>query len=216
MKDHYHTELEAYRGSVESYSLFALTMLRNSFDAFLALDRKRACEIALGKEYLSIKADQLEEQGLQFIALHQPVASDLRTISCCMNLITSAERIGRYGKDICHCTYKLTDTPHIEGMMGLDGMAKLTLSMLEDVLTAFQRQDLSIIRGFSERDDQVDRMRYLIYEDCIRVMENDPTYIPVCATYLLVDRYLERCADHACKTAEKVHYMVTGEHVDIR
>lgn len=241
MQDHFHRELELYQRSVENYAIFALNMLRDSFDAFSSLDRKQACEIAGGMEnhciqcyssdgqpemhqqitvprkvYLSLKSDQLEEEGLRLIALNQPVALDLRIISCCMNLITSAERIGRYGKDICHSTYKLPDGVHIKNMVGLPEMAELSISMLEDAITAFRTHDLESIRGFSERDDCVDQMRYIIYEDCIRIMEEDPVTIPYCATYLLIDRYLERCADHACKTAEKIHYMITGERVDIR
>lgn len=237
MKDHYHRELEAYQVSVGDYSRFAISMLRDAFDAFSSLDRELACEIAGGLEnvciqtgepemhqdmrvprkvFLSLRSDQLEEQGLKLIALHQPVASDLRTISCCMNLISSAERIGRYGKDICHCTYKLPEGIHIRGMVRLPEMAEGALSMLEDALHAFDTRDLSILEGFSRRDDVIDELRYMIYEDCITIMEEDPRTIPYCATYLLVDRYLERCADHACKTAEKIHYMVTGERVDIK
>ena len=241
MKDHFHSELEKYQRSVENYSIFAINMLRDSFDAFRSLDREQACEIAGGMEshciscgtsdgqpemhqqimvprkvFLGLKSDQLEEEGLTLIALNQPVATDLRTISCCMNLISSSERIGRYGKDICHCTYKLPEGIHVKDMVGLPKMAALSISMLEDAITAFRTHDLEMIRGFSERDDVIDQMRYSIYEDCIGIMEEDPGTIPYCATYLLIDRYLERCADHACKTAEKIHYMVTGERVDIR
>lgn len=134
MKDRYHAQIEAYRKSVENYSFFTICMLRDAFDAFSSIDRDLACEIAGGMEvhcikdtiqeggpmmhqeilvprkvYLRLRREQLEEEGLKLIALHQPVASDLRTIACCMNLISSAERIGRYGKDICHSTYKLPE-----------------------------------------------------------------------------------------------------------
>lgn len=241
MKDRYHAQIEAYRKSVENYSFFAICMLRDAFDAFSSIDRDLACEIAGGMEvhcikdtiqegspmmhqeilvprkvYLRLRREQLEEEGLKLIALHQPVASDLRTIACCMNLISSAERIGRYGKDICHSTYKLPEGKHISGMVRLPEMASRAISMLEDALRAFQTQDINLLDGFSDRDDVIDQMRYSIYEDCIRIMEDDPATIPFCATYLLIDRYLERCADHACKAAEKIHYMVTGERIEIK
>jgi phosphate transport system protein len=46
-------------------------------------------------------------------------------------------------------------------------------------------------------------------------MTEEPEKIPICTNYVLVARYLERCGDHACKMAEKVHYMVTGERITI-
>ncbi|MCP1661745.1 MULTISPECIES: phosphate uptake regulator PhoU [Methanocalculus] len=241
MKDHYHQELLSFKQAVEQYSIFAQTMLRDSFDAFTRLDREQACEIAGGMEkyciitdapdgspamhqelevprklFLRLRSDQLEEMGLRLLALHQPVAKDLRTIACCMNLVSSAERIGRYGKDICHCIYKLPPGEHVRDMAGLREMATRSLSMLDDALRAFETGEISLLEGFSDRDDIIDQMRYTIYEDCIRIMEEEPETIRFCTNYLLIARYLERCADHACKAAEKIHYMVSGERVDIR
>jgi len=47
-------------------------------------------------------------------------------------------------------------------------------------------------------------------------MMEDPKNIPRCTHYIMVARYLERCADHACKIAENVHYMQTGERIEIK
>jgi phosphate transport system protein len=46
-------------------------------------------------------------------------------------------------------------------------------------------------------------------------MMEDSKNITTCTNYVMVARYLERCADHAVKIAEKIHYMITGEHIEI-
>lgn len=52
-------------------------------------------------------------------------------------------------------------------------------------------------------------LRYSIFRECITYMMEDPKNIARCSHYAMIARYLERCADHACKMAEKIHYMMT-------
>jgi phosphate transport system protein len=87
--------------------------------------------------------------------------------------------------------------------------------MIDDALLAFKNQDISYIADFKEREDTIDAMRYSIYREGISYMMENPKYITRCTQYILIARYLERCGDHACKMAEKIHYMVTGEHKEI-
>ena len=95
-------------------------------------------------------------------------------------------------------------------------MADIVCKMIEDVLKAFETGDLSIIQDFAERDDNLDALRYSIFRECLTYMMENPKNITRCAHYMMIARYLERCGDHACKIAEKVHYMVTGERVEIK
>jgi phosphate transport system protein len=67
----------------------------------------------------------------------------------------------------------------------------------------------------SKMDDQVDDLRMTIFRESITYMMEDPATITRGTDYMMIARYLERCGDHACKIAEKVHYMVTGERVEI-
>jgi phosphate transport system protein len=82
-------------------------------------------------------------------------------------------------------------------------------------LTAFENGDISKFNDFIERERNVDDLRYSIYRECITYMMEDPKVITRCMNYTMVARYLERCADHACKIAEKIYYMVTGDRVEI-
>ena len=95
-------------------------------------------------------------------------------------------------------------------------MAGLVLSMIDDSLRAYETGDLEFIRRHSERDDVVDALRHTIFREGITYMMEEPRTITQVMNYLMVARYLERCADHSCKIAEKVHYMVTGERIEIK
>ena len=87
--------------------------------------------------------------------------------------------------------------------------------MLDDTMNAFKTKDVSNFSDFSDRDDTVDELRYSIFRECLSYMMEDPKVITRCTNYIMVARYLERCADHACKMAEKIYYMVKGERVEI-
>ncbi len=94
-------------------------------------------------------------------------------------------------------------------------MNEIVCKMINDALTAFINGDLSVIKNFSERDNDVDALRYSIFRECVQLYDGEPWNITICTHYILVARYLERCGDHACNMAEEIYYMVTGEHVEI-
>ena len=124
-------------------------------------------------------------------------------------------RIGRYGYDIAKVTKGIAPEPHVKKLIDIPNMASLTASMIDDVLKANETGDLSLIENLAERDDFLDKERYSIFRECLTYMMEDPRTITRCMHYVMVARYLERCGDHACKMAEKVHYKVTGKHVEI-
>jgi len=87
--------------------------------------------------------------------------------------------------------------------------------MIVDALKAFEESDIKYIQNIAKKDDEVDEMRWSIFRECITYMMEKPQTITPCAFFSFIARYLERCGDNACKIAEKVHYMVMGEHIEI-
>jgi phosphate transport system protein len=100
--------------------------------------------------------------------------------------------------------------------MSIPHMTDLAIDMVDDAITAYESDDLTLIKDFSARDDTVDALRHSIFREGITYMMEDPKNISRCTHYIMVARYLERCADHACKIAENVHYMDTGERIEIK
>ena len=87
--------------------------------------------------------------------------------------------------------------------------------MIEDALSAFRSQDISEFKDIKEKEEEVDALRYSVFRQSVSYMMEDPKLITRCMHYVMVSRYLERCGDHACKMGEKIHYMLTGEHIEI-
>jgi phosphate transport system protein len=143
------------------------------------------------------------------------MARDMREIACIIKMITYLTRIGRYGKDIAKITEELKDRSHLKKLISIPYMSDIVCAMIDDALVAFETGDLSKFNDFVEREQNVDELRYSIYRECISYMMENPKVIKRCTQYTMVARYLERCADHACKMAEKICYMITGERVEI-
>jgi phosphate transport system protein len=158
---------------------------------------------------------ELEERCYQLIALNQPMAKDMRIIACTLKVITASVRIGRYGKVIANIVREIADRPHIARMMSIPHMAELVIDMIDDAIRAYDTEDPHLIEDFSSRDDTIDALRHSIFREGITHMRENPKTITNCTHSIMVARYLERCADHACKIAENVHYMETGERIEI-
>jgi phosphate transport system protein len=124
-------------------------------------------------------------------------------------------RIGRYGKVIANIVKDIADRPHISHMMSIPHMAELVIDMIDDSVKAYDTESPGLIADFSARDDTIDALRHSIFREGITHMMENPKNITRCTHYIMVARYLERCADHACKIAENVHYMNTGERIEI-
>jgi len=215
MAEKFHTELKNLRAETLEMARLGRFMLRSAVDALIRQDKELAASVVARKEDIHLMEVRLEEHCYQLIALNQPMAKDMRVIACTLKVITASLRIGRYGKVIANIVKKISDQPHIANLMTIPHMADLVIEMIDDAIEAYEKDSLAGISDFSARDDTIDSLRESIFREGITYMMEDPKSITRCTNYILVARYLERCADHACKIAENVHYMETGERIEI-
>jgi len=212
----FHQELEQLQIDVLEMGNLARTMLSESIDALVNQDTDLAEEI-IAKKYELHKMDfTIEERTLHLMNLFQPMATDMRIVACILKLITYLARIGQYGKDNASIAIELAKEPHVKKLVSLPYMRDLVCGMIDDALKAFETKDIAPIAKIAERDDTIDELYYSIFRECLTYMMEDQKTITRCVNYIMVARHLERCGDHACKMAEKIHYMVTGEHIEIK
>lgn len=214
MVEKFHVKLDDMKEEVLKMGFLAKRMLEESIISLKNQDLKLAGDVISRKKELASMDFNIEKNVLHLVPLYQPMAKDMRTIACILKMITYLTRIGRYGVDIAKVVPELAKEPPISKLVSIPHMAEIVGGMIEDALKAFQVEDLSLLADFGERDDDVDALRHSIFRECISYMTENPKNITRCAHYIMIARYLERCADHACKIAEKIHYMVTGEHVE--
>ena len=216
MAEKFHTELKNLKTETLEMAHLGRFMLRTAVNALIRQDRELAATVGARKEEIHLLEVRLEEHCYQLIALNQPMAKDMRVIACTLKVITASLRIGRYGKVIANIAKKISDQPHIANLMSIPHMAELVIDMIDDAIEAYDKDTLTLISDFSARDDTIDALRQSIFREAITYMMEDPKSITRCTHYILVARYLECCGDHACKIAENVHYMETGERVEIK
>lgn len=215
MAEKFHTELGNLRKETGEMAHLGRSMLRDAIDALIRQDAELAATVVARKEEIHQMEIRLEERCYQLIALNQPMAKDMRTIACTLKVITASLRIGRYGKVIANIVEEISENHHIANLMSIPHMAELVIEMIDDAIRAYETDNLRFIEAFSTRDDTIDALRHSIFREGITYMMEDPRSISRCTHYIMVARYLERCADHACKIAENVQYMETGERVEI-
>jgi phosphate transport system protein len=216
MTEKFHTELRDLRKETLEMAHLGRDMLRSAVDALIRQDPDLAGSIIARKGEIHDMEVRLEERCYHLIALYQPMAKDMRVIACTLKVINASLRIGRYGKVIAKIVQEISDNPPIANLMSIPHMADLVIDMVDDAIAAYETDNLNIAEGFSARDDTVDALRHSIFREGISYMMEDPKNISRCTHYIMIARYLERCADHACKIAENVHYLETGERIEIK
>jgi phosphate transport system protein len=216
MSEKFHAELKTLKMDMLDLARFSRDMLCDALKALTTEDTDAANEVASRKKHIQETMIELEERTYQLIALYQPMAKDMREIACMLKIISSAERIGRYGKDIANMVKHIKGQPDFVQPLPVVHMAGLVNSMIDDVIHAFETESIVPLRDFSRRDDTVDSIWHSVFRETLTFMMENPKTITRGTYYIMVARYLERSGDHACKMAENVHYMVTGKRIEIK
>lgn len=203
------SHLDAHVGRMAD---LAKSMLADGLDSLEALDPALAEAVAQRAEELASMDEAIETEALGILMLQAPVARDLRRIGAILKLITSINRIGRYGYDIAKVVKVLKD-PHPRAISSLRQMSQEVEQMLDLVLEAFQARKAPDTKAIMALETDVDAQRHTVWRACLTYMAEDPKTIESSAHIMMVARYLERCGDHVVKMAEKLHYAATGERI---
>ena len=156
----------------------------------------------------------IEEDCLKILALHQPVAIDLRFIVAVLKINNDLERMGDLAVNIVERALSLMNEPLIKPLIDIPAMATRVQSMIRKSLDAFVKRDSELARTVLVSDDAVDELCGSVYEELIGFMERDPKTVRQGINLMFVARNLERLADHATNIAEDVLFLVEG--VDVR
>lgn len=157
----------------------------------------------------------IEAAAIRVLTLYQPTAVDARTIATILKSITHLERIAKYSSNIANATIYLSDRPSNETIDMIGPAGEVAIGMVEIVVRGFKDGETGGFDRLREMDDRLDDMMYRDIQEIIAYINDHEKSADVCTYYISVLKFLERVGDHACKMAEKVHYMVTGTHIPI-
>ncbi len=211
--------------------------MRSKFDEQLALMKNELIQMgALCEEAISLAAkaltdgdrtlaekvrpleaeiDQMERDietlCLKLLLQQQPVARDLRQISAAMKLITDMERIGDQAADIAEIILTMLSEGYIPEDVGhIRDMAVETIKMVTESVDAYVQQDSVQAKRVFAHDDVIDNYFVQVRKVLIQKVVENPESGEHVLDLLMIDKYLERIADHAVNIAEWVIFSVTG------
>lgn len=181
--------------------------------ALLTRDEELAQQVIRGDFDVDKVEVEVEEEALKILALHQPVATDLRFLTAVLKINNDLERIGDLATNIAKRAVKICKEPALAVPDELSQAATRVRDMVHDSLNAFVNFDAEPARSVCGSDDEVDQLCRQVrrfVEDQIR---KNPACISVCLDMLLASRNIERIGDHATNIAEDVVYLVEGNIV---
>src|SRR5438132_11553432 len=181
--------------------------------AIYALQRRDADlarQVIDGDAQIDMEENHVEEECLKILALHQPVAVDLRRIAAALKINTDLERMADLAEDIAERALHLAQLPAIPVPEKLQRMTDLTTTMVRQSLDSFVNLDSRQARRVCRLDDEVDRYNNEIIQELIGMMQESPTMVEPGLSLFSATRHLERIGDHAHNIADDVGYLVEG------
>ena len=205
-----HKELDQLQKQLLALTAIVEENVQLSFKALTERDVPLAEKLIAADEVVNRKEVELEEECLKILALHQPVANDLRTIVAILKINNNLERIADQAVNISERTVDIARFARVDCPLNLGDMAQRVIVMLEKAIEALINADLELAQGVLELDEEVDTLHghnYKLFKDYIRL---SPETIDATLSYLTVSRHLERIADLATNIAEDVIYLNEG------
>jgi phosphate transport system protein len=171
----------------------------------------------LDQEIYALK-QKVVRSAVDLIALHAPVAKDLRLITTSLEISTDLDRIGRYSKDIVEITSMLGADVHgpAAAISDLKTMGDLAIEMVDRAVDAFVQRRSDLVEDIVRRDDPIDALHDKVFHEIIERIEDRSLSPRIGAEFILINRYFERLADHAVNIGLHVTYMVSGDRPRIK
>jgi phosphate transport system protein len=210
---HFHDELARLKDRLLQMSGQAQDALERAVQAVLARDATAAERVIEEDPRVDALEIEIEEMVTNLLALHQPMARDLRLILSALKISNDLERVGDHAVNIAISAKRLADERPITPEPELVEMGRAAREMMSQALDAFVRGDAGAGRAVCRRDDHVDALHRSMFRILLTHMAEDPHTIGAAMELFLVSRNLERVADLATNVAEDVVFMVEGKSI---
>ena len=170
-------------------------------------------QVARDDKIIDQREIDIEEECLKILALHQPVAKDLRYLVAVLKINNDLERIGDLAQNISRHSIRIINNPLREKTFNLNIMELYNKvhPMLTCSLDSIVRLEVNNAYKVLESDDEVDRMHREFAQKIVDEIKTNPVKIETLIQYLHIARHLERIADHTTNIAEDVIYLIKGE-----
>jgi phosphate transport system protein len=211
---HFREELEALQGRLLEMGGLAEERVRAAIQGLVTRDPTLFEKVLLGDEPINQLHIEVDNRCFRLLALHQPMATDLRAIVAAVKINTDLERVGDLAVNIAEAGTRYISHPPVKKLIDIPQMGDIAQSMLRDALDAFVKRDTRLAHEVLNEDDRLDSLKTQVFRDLLTYMLKDQSTVEPSLDLILVSRHLERIGDHATNIAEDVIFMVSA--LDVR
>jgi phosphate transport system protein len=210
---HFQEELEQLQARLLEMGGLAEDRVRASIEGLVSRERGVIDGVLDGDGPINQLHVEVDNRCFTLLALHQPMAVDLRAIVSAVKINTDLERVGDLAVNIAEATMRYLKHPPVKELIDIPRMAGIAQAMLRDALDAFVRRDIPLAQSVLDKDDELDGLKTQVFRELLTYMLQDPHTIEPALDLILVSRHLERIGDHATNIAEDVIFMVSAKDV---
>lgn len=213
MKRFFDTELDAFRSHLIQMGEKSIEQVRGAIRALVDADVELARKVRAGDDELDRLEVLIDEEGVRYMSLRNPIATDLRLVVVGMKAGHDLERVGDEANGIAKRAIRLAAEPPLKPYVDLPRMAEIAQQMLRDALDCFLQHDNDKALAVIRRDEEVDALNKQIYRELAGFMVENPATISRALELMFISKSLERIADHATNIAEEMVYLAKGEDI---
>jgi phosphate transport system protein len=210
---HFQDDLEAVKERLLAMGGLAEERVRAAVRSLVERDPALVDQVLNGDGPLNRLHIEIDHRCFTMLALHQPMAVDLRSIISAFKINTDLERVGDLAVNIVEAVRRYMQHPPVKPLIDIPGMAEIAQNMLRDSLDAFVRRDADLAQAVLNEDDTLDELKTRVFRDLLTHMLRDPSTIEPSLDLILISRHLERIGDHATNIAEDVIFIVSARDV---
>ena len=210
---HFQEELDVLKTRLLEMGGLAEERVRHAVAGLADRDFGLIESVLSGDEPVNQLHIEIDDRVLKLLALHQPVAADLRALMAAVKINTDLERVGDLAVNIAEAAKRYATHPPVKKLIDIPRMGDIAQAMLRDALDSYVKGDVALAQQVLNEDDQLDALKTQIFRELLTFMLSDPTTIEPSLDLLLVSRHLERIGDHATNVAEDVIFMVSARDV---
>ncbi|MEK6683462.1 MAG: phosphate signaling complex protein PhoU [Nitrospirota bacterium] len=211
MQRHFDEELKTLKEKILRMGAMVEEQIAYAIKALVERDSDRARRVIENDRCVNALDVEIDEDCLRLIALHQPMAGDLRFLTTAMKISTELERMSDLAENISERTIELNEEPQLKPYIDIPRMAEHAQRMVNESLNAFVNRDSNLARKVCRDDDFIDDLNHQIFRELLSFMIEDPQTTTRAIRISFVSKNLERIADHATNIAELVVYLVEGK-----
>ena len=210
---HFQEELDVLKSRLLEMGGLAEQRVRRAVQGLAEREHDLIESVLIGDEPINALQLEIDDRCLKLLALHQPMATDLRAVMAAVKINTDLERVGDLAVNIAEAAKRYAMHPPVKKLIDIPKMADLAQAMLRDALDSYVKRDMALARQVLHQDDSLDALKTQIFRELLSFMLKDPSTSEAALDLILVSRHLERIGDHATNIAEDVIFMVSARDV---